>query len=65
MLITFLSYSLSDKMMVWLLLDALFIGTYLYSSQKGLVTDLATSLYSRAALITKNVLGKVPKYKAD
>ena len=64
-MITFLSYSLSDKMMVWLLLDSLFIGTYLYSSQKGLVTELIEALWHRTATFAKGLLEKVPKYKAD
>ena len=65
MLITFLSYSLSDKMMVWLLLDSLFVGTYLYSSQKALVSDVVSSLWLKATSLTKDVLAKVPKYKPD
>ena len=65
MLITFLSYSLSDKMMVWLLLNALFLGTYIYSSQKSLATDLFNSFWSKATSITRDVLAKVPKYKVE
>ena len=63
--ITFLSYALSDKVMVWLLLDVLFVGTYVYNSQNGILTELCGSLWHKALSLTKGALEKVPKYKAD
>ncbi len=65
MAITFLSYSLSDKVMVWLLVNCVFFGAYAYTTQKETIVKQVAKLWGLFQEHTMGFLEKIPKHKTE
>ena len=64
-IITFLSYAASDKVMVWILANSVFGIAYAYTKQKEVISKFIGNLWTRAQEIIGNLLGRIPKYKGE
>ncbi len=60
-----MSYAFSDKVMVWLLINAVFFGAYAYSTQKDTIVKSLGMLWGRVQELTVGVLEKIPKHKTE
>jgi len=65
MALTFLSYSVSDKMMMWLLLNSVFVGAYLFTTQKDTLFAHAGNVWKMVQEMTAGLVEKIPKHKVE
>jgi hypothetical protein len=64
-IVTFLSYAASDKVMVWILANSVFGIAYAYTKQKEVISKFIGLWWNKAMEIIQNLLGKIPKAKAE
>ena len=62
--ITFLSHAASDKTMVWLLINAVFIGAYVHITQKDTILKHVDAVWKRVMEKIGGLIEKIPKYKS-
>jgi len=63
--VSFMSYVFSDKAMIWLLLNCVFLGAYGYSQQKGLIESYVKLIWDKVQEVTLEVVQKIPKAKME
>ena len=64
-LITFLSYYISDKAMVWILSNALLIGTYAYTREKTKIVGQFEKIWETVTEMSRKVIERIPKEKDE
>ena len=60
-----MSYAFSDKVMVWLLINGVFLGAYAYSTKKEVIGNYIGMAWGSMQEIALRVIEKIPKQKAD
>ena len=63
MVITFLSYNISDKAMAWIILNAFLIGTYIYEKQSKEMMEHFNKVCDSVTEMSRKILEKIPKEK--
>ena len=60
-----MSYVFSDKAMVWLLSNCVFIGAYAYSQQKGMIEEVVKMIWEKGLAVVVDLASKIPKHKTE
>ena len=64
-IITFLSYYISDKAMAWMLTNALLIGTYVYTREKTKIVGQFEKIWDTVTEMSRKVIERIPKEKDE